>query len=88
MPVSPETEHKMKQIEQEVSSGPADVVEPKQGWQCPVCGSVYDRQGICPVDQALLVEIDKWAETAPTSEETTTEQIMETGDDLYPAAGR
>lgn len=85
MPLSPDTEQKMKQIEEDVSSGPQDIVEPKQGWQCPVCGSVYDKEGICPVDQALLTQIENWSQAAaPASEETTPEEVMETGDELYP----
>lgn len=89
MPLSPETEQKMKKMqEQPPSASPEDLIEPKRGWQCPVCGAVYDKEGICPVDQTLLTEIDNWSEVAaPASDETTTEEVMETGDELYPAAG-
>lgn len=89
MPISPETEQRMKQIEDEPIREPENVVEPKQGWQCPVCSSVYDKEGICPVDQALLTQIENWSEVAPpASEDTTTEEVMETGDELPPEAER
>ncbi len=88
MPVSHETEQKMKQIEERPTPAPENLVEPKEGWQCPVCGLFYDAEGICPVDQALLVQIENWSETAATSDETSTKEVMETGDELYPSADR
>lgn len=83
MDLSDETKQKMKQIE--VDSAQEDIsVQPEMGWQCPTCGSVFDKEGICPTDEILLVPVNKWTESVETDEKTSTKEVMETAEEFYP----
>ncbi len=55
--------------------------ERKPAWECPSCGQVYDRPGVCPVDQTPLRATGPWTETAEKSE---TEEVMEEAERHYP----
>ncbi|MGH2773342.1 MAG: hypothetical protein ACRDIU_09440, partial [Actinomycetota bacterium] len=62
MPISGETQGKMKEIEESRRDiKPEEFIEPgAQSWQCPSCGEVYEQAGICPVDETQLKEVTRW----------------------------
>jgi|GEM_PF-5175783 len=85
MSLSPDTQSKMEAIgKDQIRPAPGELAVPKKGWKCPACGSVYDNEGICPVDQTLLSRVGKWTEATVNSSDATSAQVMDQADELYP----
>lgn len=88
MPLSRETQDRMREIEavREEQAQSARFTDPDNmvAWQCPSCGSVYEQEGLCPVDHSTLRQITKWTESVESSDDSTVEEVMSAADELYP----